>query len=101
MRRPPPARVSTLTLVATLLLLATCGGIRPAFPAPAAAGDWPMAAHDWQNTRFSPLADIDVATAPKLTLAWTFSTGLERGEEAAPIVVGGTMYVVTPYPNVL
>ena len=36
-----------------------------------------------------------------LKLAWTFSTGVDRGHEAAPLVVGSTMYVVTPYPNTL
>ena len=36
-----------------------------------------------------------------LKVAWTFSTGVDRGQEAAPIVVGDTMYVVTPYPNIL
>src|SRR5207253_5001276 len=29
----------------------------------------------------------------------TFSTGVVRGHEAAPIVAGATMYIVTPYPN--
>ena len=32
-------------------------------------------------------------------VAFTFFTGVERGHEAAPLVVGDTMYVVTPYPN--
>ena len=36
-----------------------------------------------------------------LKVAWTFSTGIDRGQEAAPIVVGDTMYVVTPFPNYL
>ena len=66
-----------------------------------AEGDWPMALGDHAGTRFSPLAEITTANAKDLRLAWTFSTGVLRGHEAAPIVVGGTMYVVTPYPNVL
>jgi lanthanide-dependent methanol dehydrogenase len=64
-------------------------------------GDWPMAARDYASTRYSPLADVDTQTVKGLKVAWTFSTGLERGHEAAPLVVGNTMYVVTPYPNVL
>jgi PQQ-dependent dehydrogenase (methanol/ethanol family) len=31
----------------------------------------------------------------------TSSTGVFRGQEAAPIVVNNTMYVVTPFPNIL
>src|SRR5437868_12695246 len=34
-------------------------------------------------------------------VAWTFSTGINRGHEAAPLVVNNTMYIVTPYPNIL
>jgi len=65
------------------------------------AGDWPMAAHDYASTRFSPLADVTAANAATLKLAFTFSTGVVRGHEAAPLVVGNTMFIVTPYPNVV
>ena len=36
-----------------------------------------------------------------LRVAWTFSVGSNHGQEAAPIVVGDTMYVVGAYPNEL
>jgi PQQ-dependent dehydrogenase (methanol/ethanol family) len=65
------------------------------------AGDWPMAARDYASTRFSPLADISPANVATLKPAFTFSTGVLRGHEAAPIVVGNTMFIVTPYPNVV
>jgi len=61
--------------------------------------DWPMAAHDYASTRYSPLSEITPANANQLKLAWSFSTSIDKGHEAAPIVVGATMYVVTPYPN--
>jgi PQQ-dependent dehydrogenase (methanol/ethanol family) len=64
-------------------------------------GDWPMPAHDFASTRFSPLDEIKPENAARLQLAFSFSTGLEKGHEAAPIVVGDTMYVVTPYPNIV
>ncbi|MDB5824064.1 MAG: PQQ-dependent dehydrogenase, methanol/ethanol family [Herminiimonas sp.] len=60
-----------------------------------------MAAKDQANTRFSALTEINAANVKNLKPAFTFSTGVLRGHEAAPIVVGGTMYVVTPYPNYL
>jgi lanthanide-dependent methanol dehydrogenase len=62
-------------------------------------GHWPMAAKNFANTRYSGLEEINVSNAANLRVAWTFSTGVDRGQEAAPIVVGDTMYVVTPYPN--
>jgi PQQ-dependent dehydrogenase (methanol/ethanol family) len=64
-------------------------------------GDWPMPARDYASTRYSPLADITRANVGGLKLAFTFSTGVLRGHEAAPIVVAGSMYIVTPYPNVV
>jgi lanthanide-dependent methanol dehydrogenase len=63
--------------------------------------EWPMAGKDYANTRFSELAEITPANAKNLKLAFTFSTGVVRGHEAAPVVVGSTMYLVTPYPNVV
>jgi lanthanide-dependent methanol dehydrogenase len=62
---------------------------------------WPMAGKGYANTRFSELDQITTGNASKLTVAWTFSTGVNRGQEAAPVVVGDTMYLVTPYPNIL
>jgi PQQ-dependent dehydrogenase (methanol/ethanol family) len=74
-------------------------------PAHAAAqaddGQWLMAARDYANTRFSGLDQITTGNAKDLRVAWTFSTGMVRGHEGAPLVVGGTMYLVTPYPNAL
>jgi len=64
-------------------------------------GQWLMATKDYANIRFSALGQINAQNVSRLKLAWTFSTGGRRGEEAAPLVVGDTMYVVTPFPNYL
>jgi PQQ-dependent dehydrogenase (methanol/ethanol family) len=76
---------------------------RTAAAASAAAddGQWTMATKDYQNTRYSTLAEIDTANVQRLRLVWTFETGVLRGHEEAPLVVGSTMYLVTPYPNIL
>ena len=66
-----------------------------------ADGEWPMAARDHANTRYSPLGEITPANVALLQLVFSFSMGVERGQEAAPVVVGNTMYVVAPYPNFL
>lgn len=63
--------------------------------------EWTMAPGDYANTRFSTLADINTSNVSQLREAWTFATGSVGGHEAAPLVVGGTMYVVTPFPNTL
>ena len=64
-------------------------------------GQWLIPARDFASTRYSALDQITTANAGQLQLAWTFSTGVTRGHEAAPLVVGSTMYVVTPFPNLL
>jgi PQQ-dependent dehydrogenase (methanol/ethanol family) len=75
--------------------------VASAQPAPAAGAEWPMAGKDYANTRYSELVQITAANVKTLKLAFTFSTGVVRGHEAAPVVVGNTMYIVTPYPNIL
>ena len=64
-------------------------------------GQWIMPSKDYENTRYSGLDQIATKNVKDLKVAWTFSTGVNRGQEAAPLVVGDTMYVVTPYPNIL
>ena len=64
-------------------------------------GQWLMPAKNYASTRYSALNEIDTANVKTLRLAWSFSTGLLRGHEAAPLVVGSTMYIVTPHPNYL
>ncbi len=62
-------------------------------------GQWLMPAKNYQSTRYSGLNQINTANANQLKVAWTFSIGSDHGQEAAPIVVNGTMYIVGPFPN--
>jgi PQQ-dependent dehydrogenase (methanol/ethanol family) len=64
-------------------------------------GDWTMPARDYSSTRYSELSEITPANAARLHPVWTFSTGVLAGHEGQPLVVKDTMYVVTPWPNVL
>ena len=60
---------------------------------------WVMQQGDDANTRYSKLNQINASNVKKLQVAWTFSTGVLRGHEGGPLVVGDTMYVHTPFPN--
>jgi PQQ-dependent dehydrogenase (methanol/ethanol family) len=73
----------------------------PAAAAPAEDGNWPIPAKNYANTRFSGLDEINAGNVDKLVVSFTFSAGVLRGQESAPIVVGDTLYFVTPYPNIL
>ncbi|HEY2809525.1 MAG TPA: PQQ-dependent dehydrogenase, methanol/ethanol family [Steroidobacteraceae bacterium] len=107
----PDARRSLLSTSAHALAPLACVAIvhcalsGPAVAAaPAAAaedGQWAMPAKDYAATRYSGLAVINAGNASALHPVWTFSTGVLGGHEGQPLVVGDTMYVVTPWPNVL
>src|SRR5260370_10441244 len=93
------------------VLLATCLGAVAAFAAGAATAnderiklsrspkDVAMAAGDYAHKRSPKLNHITAANVGKLQVAWTFSTGVLRGHEGGPLIVGNTMYVHTPFPN--
>jgi lanthanide-dependent methanol dehydrogenase len=119
-RSAPPRRGVGLWVGALSLLAAACGGAgaqsagraadsaratsagvaestaQPGAPKP---GEWTLPGRDYANTRYSPLAQIVAENAKHLRVAWTFSTGINRGHEGTPLVVNNTMYVVTPHPN--
>ena len=73
----------------------------PASAAPAEDGQWTMPAKNYASTRYSELAEINTDNVQTLQVEFTFSLGVNKGQESAPLVVGGTMYVVSPYPNIL
>jgi PQQ-dependent dehydrogenase (methanol/ethanol family) len=74
----------------------------PPFQAAAAEdGQWMMAQKDYANTRFSGLRQINTSNIDQLKAVTTFSTGFVAGHEAQPLVVGDTMYLITPFPNVV
>ena len=64
-------------------------------------GQWRIAPKDYANPRYSELDQITLENSKNPHVAFTFSTGVTQGHEAAPLVVDNTMYIVTPYPNYL
>ena len=87
----------------SLAASANKGVAAPAASTAPDSGDaqWTIPAKNYASTRYSGLSQITAANVSGLKLAWSFSTGVNRGHEAAPLVVGHTMYIVTPYPNIL
>jgi lanthanide-dependent methanol dehydrogenase len=60
---------------------------------------WVMPTGDYNNQRYSPLNQINAQNVQNLRPVWSFSTGVLRGHEGAPLVIGDVMYVHTPFPN--
>jgi len=63
------------------------------------AKQWVMPTGNYANTRHSALKQITTDNVGKLQAAWTFSTGVLRGHEGAPLVIGDMMYLHGPFPN--
>ncbi len=99
--------------VITATCLASCLGIVAVWTAGAAYAsdelikmqqnpkDWVMPTGNYANHRFSQLKQINAENVGKLQVAWTFSTGVLRGHEGGPLVIGDMMYLHTPFPNVV
>ncbi|HUO30345.1 MAG TPA: pyrroloquinoline quinone-dependent dehydrogenase [Bryobacteraceae bacterium] len=82
------------------------------FAASLPAGDngWPAYGHDPGGTRYSPLKQVTRANVAQLKVAWTYHTGALQPEtrlnekaafEATPILVDGTLYLSTPFNQVI
>jgi PQQ-dependent dehydrogenase (methanol/ethanol family) len=61
--------------------------------------NWAMQAGDMYNQRYSKLSQINKGNVGKMQVAWTFSTGVLRGHEGSPLVIGDMMYLHSPFPN--
>lgn len=61
--------------------------------------NWAMQSGNFENHRYSKLNQINKDNVKNLQVAWTFSTGVLRGHEGGPLVIGDTMYVHSPFPN--
>ena len=64
-------------------------------------GQWIRSAKSYSSLRYSQLTEITTANVAALRPAWTFSTSVLRGHEEAPLVVDNTLYLTTPFPNLL
>ncbi len=60
---------------------------------------WPMAAKNYASSRYSELDQINTKNVGKLQMAWSFSLGTNKGQEAAPLIIDNVLYVNGPYPN--
>jgi quinoprotein glucose dehydrogenase len=101
-----------LAALASLPLLLACTPREPArTPAPVPDGEWTAYGKDVFGSRHSGLTQIDTSNVARLQVAWTYHTGEvgpaararnpRRSLEATPIVVGGTMYLITPLGRVM
>jgi PQQ-dependent dehydrogenase (methanol/ethanol family) len=61
--------------------------------------NWCIQTGNYAGWRYSTLSQINRSNVGSLRVAWTFSTGVLRGHEGGPLVVGDVMYIHTAFPN--
>ena len=87
------ARPVRVTLLGLTLAVACAPTLSPRTPED---HDWPITGGGPENSRYSPLTQIDRGNARNLTVAWTYHTG-DGGDkplqiQATPIIVHGLLY---------
>ena len=63
--------------------------------------NWLMTRGNYQGWSYSPLSDINTANVKNLVPVWSYSTGVDSGHEAPPIVNDGVMFISAPYNKIL
>ena len=91
--------------IQSLFLLALPATLTAQTPNP---GDWTAYGRDPLGSRHSPLKQLDTSSVKKLRVAWTYSTGeaqlrsgSNRSLEVTPLVIDGTMFLITPMARVI
>nr|WP_242685285.1 methanol/ethanol family PQQ-dependent dehydrogenase [Haematobacter massiliensis] len=62
---------------------------------------WGTQLGNYAGIRYSELDQINASNVKDLRVSWMFSTGVLRGHEGSPLVIGDVMYVHTPFPNIV
>ncbi|MBC7983829.1 MAG: PQQ-dependent dehydrogenase, methanol/ethanol family [Candidatus Obscuribacterales bacterium] len=86
----------TLALITSSAYAADVDGkrIRDAEKNPA---EWVTHGGTYGEQRFSPLKKINADNAKNLGLAWFFDLDTNRGQEATPLIIDGTMYFTSAW----
>src|SRR5215831_16065748 len=58
--------------------------------------DWPVWGGSPENQHYSSLAQINRSNVKQLQVAWTYDTGEKGGVQTSPLVVGRTLYGISP-----
>ncbi|NRA72870.1 MAG: methanol/ethanol family PQQ-dependent dehydrogenase [Gammaproteobacteria bacterium] len=95
--------VITLMLTVTLLVLITTPCLVKAndelLQLQKDPNQWVMWGGDYSGQRYSKLKQINKRNVKNLQVKWTFSTGVLRGHEGGPLILGDTLYIHTAFPN--
>jgi len=63
-------------------------------------GEWLSVGQAYSEQRSSPLKMIDTGNVGQLSLAWSYQFDTDRGQEATPVEIDGTLYTSTAWSKV-
>lgn len=98
-----PLKLGALALVTTCLIGAQGNPpvtIARLTNADADQGNWLSYGRTYDEQRFSPLTAINDGNVAQLGLAWSDDLDTNRGQEATPLEVDGTLYIATAWSKV-
>jgi len=102
-------------IVGTVVGLAACGHSPPVVPGRSHAAqvdaarmngaaqdsaNWLSHGRTYDEQRYSPLKQVNVANINSLSLAWSYDLDTNRGQEATPLVIDGVMYSTSAWSKV-
>jgi len=100
---PSSRRLSAHSICALILMTLSTAGLAqvPGTTAVGTGASWTSHGGTLDGIRFSALTDVTTSNAATLQLERSLQTGVNGSHMGAPLVVGSTLYVVTPFPNKL
>ncbi len=99
MRTPAQIRSVWIAFVAVLMVTASVQANDELTTLQNDPGQFVMPNANYSVTNFSPLDRINANNVQNLEVKWTFQPGVLDSTEAQPLVIGNTMYIMTPKPN--
>jgi quinohemoprotein ethanol dehydrogenase len=93
------------TLVGTLLIMLVAPAVAADAPtrivhADQERGNWLTTGRTYDESRDSPLSQINDGNVQKLGLAWSYDLDTDRGQESTPLAVDGVLYTTSAWSKV-
>ncbi|WP_119461651.1 methanol/ethanol family PQQ-dependent dehydrogenase [Rhodospirillaceae bacterium SYSU D60014] len=99
--RPSLLKSAAIVVAATLALPTVALANEELLKMEGDPNQWVTQLGNYSGTRYSGLDQINSENVGDLQVAWSFSTGVLRGHEGGPLVIGDVMYIHTPFPNIV
>ena len=94
-------RIRFMKLKTVILLVVSLVCLQACHDTPVADNNWSLYGNEYNNQRFSHLAQINRQNVKQLKLAWKYQTGRKASFQTTPLIIDGVMYITTPFNDVI